>query len=83
VKLSTRAALLVVRAYQLMLGPFMGGACRFEPSCSAYALEVITTHGARQGTWLALKRVGRCHPFGAAGFDPAPLPPSAQGRRRR
>jgi putative membrane protein insertion efficiency factor len=69
---SARAALVIVRAYQLVLAPFAGGACRFEPSCSAYALEAIESHGAWAGIWLALRRVARCHPFSGAGFDPVP-----------
>jgi uncharacterized protein len=67
-----RIALIVVRAYQLLLSPFAGGACRFEPSCSHYATEAIATHGAWRGLLLAARRVVRCHPFGAAGFDPVP-----------
>jgi putative membrane protein insertion efficiency factor len=72
-----RLALVFVRAYQLLLSPFTGGACRFQPSCSAYALEAIETHGAVRGLWLSLRRVARCHPLGAAGFDPVP---PARGR---
>jgi putative membrane protein insertion efficiency factor len=70
--MAARVALLIVRAYQLLLAPFSGGACRFEPSCSAYALEAIEMHGAVRGAWLALRRVARCHPFSRAGFDPVP-----------
>jgi len=69
---SVRAGLVVIRAYQLMLAPFSGGACRFEPSCSAYAMHAIETHGAARGLWLALTRVARCHPFAKSGFDPVP-----------
>ena len=70
----TRVGLLAVRSYQLLLAPFAGGACRFEPTCSAYALEAITTHGVVRGVWLALRRVSRCHPFARPGFDPVPRP---------
>jgi len=73
---SVRAALIVIRAYQLVLAPFAGGACRFQPSCSEYAVQAVHKHGAWRGLVLAVRRVGRCHPFGAAGFDPVP-PPSA------
>lgn len=59
-----------IRGYQVLLSPFAGGACRFTPSCSAYALEALERHGARRGTWLALRRLARCHPWGAAGYDP-------------
>ena len=59
-----------VRGYQILLSPLVGGACRFTPSCSAYALEALERHGARRGTWLALRRLARCHPWGSAGYDP-------------
>jgi uncharacterized protein len=70
--------LLVVRLYQLTLSPaknvLLGpaGHCRFEPSCSQYAVEALKTHGAISGTWLAAKRVCRCHPWGDFGEDPVP-----------
>jgi putative membrane protein insertion efficiency factor len=54
----------------LLFGPL--GQCRFNPSCSAYALEAIARHGALNGVWLALKRIGRCHPWGGCGEDPVP-----------
>jgi putative membrane protein insertion efficiency factor len=69
-----RAGVTIVRAYQLVLGPFLGGACRFEPSCSVYAVDAITTHGLIRGSWLAARRVARCHPLGRAGYDPVPPP---------
>jgi putative membrane protein insertion efficiency factor len=79
--LSARFGVLLVRAYQLMLGPFMGGACRFEPSCSEYAVAAIAEHGLVRGSMLAARRVARCHPFAhAAGSDPVPPRPSAGGR---
>ena len=68
-----RLVLTAVRGYQLLLAPFAGGACRFEPSCSAYATEAIARHGAWRGTWLALRRISRCHPFSQPGIDPVPL----------
>jgi putative membrane protein insertion efficiency factor len=52
--------------------PVTGGACRFVPSCSAYAADAVRTHGALGGSWLALRRLARCHPLGAHGFDPVP-----------
>jgi putative membrane protein insertion efficiency factor len=78
-----RAALVVVRAYQLLLAPFAGGACRFQPSCSTYAFEAIERHGARRGLWLAVRRFARCHPWGASGFDAVPVeaPGAARGTR--
>lgn len=65
-------ALCAIRIYQLILSPFIGNQCRFHPSCSQYALEAIDAHGALKGTWLAIKRLGRCHPFHPGGFDPVP-----------
>ncbi len=67
-----RLALMAVRTYQLLLGPFTGGACRFEPSCSVYAMQAIELHGAARGAWLAVRRLARCHPLSRAGFDPVP-----------
>jgi putative membrane protein insertion efficiency factor len=67
-----RSALLVIRAYQLGLSTFAGGACRFEPSCSAYASRAIEEHGAWRGLRLALGRFARCHPFATPGIDPVP-----------
>ena len=64
---------MALRAYQAALSPFLGGACRFYPSCSHYALEAIDRHGALRGAWLSLRRVLRCQPFSAGGFDPVPL----------
>lgn len=64
--------ILMVRAYQATLGPLLGGACRFHPSCSAYAAEAIERHGAARGAWLAARRLAKCHPFGASGYDPVP-----------
>jgi putative membrane protein insertion efficiency factor len=63
-----------IRLYQLTLSPWLGRTCRYEPTCSAYAMEAIETHGARRGVWLAVKRIGRCHPWGGAGYDPVPRP---------
>jgi len=61
-----------VRGYQLALSPLLPPSCRFSPSCSQYALEAITRHGALKGTWLAARRLVRCHPFHPGGFDPVP-----------
>jgi putative membrane protein insertion efficiency factor len=68
------AKLLVaaIRLYQLTLSPFLGGGCRFVPSCSAYAKEAIERHGALRGSWFAVRRLARCQPFGGSGFDPIP-----------
>jgi putative membrane protein insertion efficiency factor len=63
---------LLIRAYQLLLSPFLGNHCRFTPSCSQYADEAIARHGALAGTWLAIKRIARCQPFCEGGHDPVP-----------
>ena len=69
-----KAARGLVRLYQVLLSPFIGNQCRFHPSCSNYALDAIEQHGALRGCWLAVRRIGRCHPFHPGGFDPVPGP---------
>jgi uncharacterized protein len=64
--------LAFVQFYKIFFSPFLGGACKFYPSCSNYAQEAIELYGARRGSWLALKRLGRCRPFTKGGFDPVP-----------
>ena len=64
--------ILLVRAYQVVLSPLLPAACRYYPSCSAYAIEALERHGALRGSWLALRRIGRCNPFRPGGFDPVP-----------
>ena len=71
--------LAAIRVYRVTLSGWLGGQCRFLPSCSRYAEDAIRTHGAAKGTWLATRRVLRCNPFGRGGLDPAP---PARGRRR-
>jgi len=68
----TKLLQFLIRAYQLLLSPFLGNQCRFTPSCSQYASEAIGRYGALRGGWLALKRIGRCHPFCDGGYDPVP-----------
>lgn len=65
-------ALVIV--YQWTLSPFIGRQCRFEPTCSNYALEALTKHGAIRGSWLTLRRLSRCRPGGGWGWDPVPEP---------
>ena len=67
-------ALLVslIRGYQFLFRPLLGANCRFYPSCSDYAREAVERHGAFAGTWLAVKRIARCHPYHPGGYDPVP-----------
>jgi putative membrane protein insertion efficiency factor len=62
----------VIRLYQWVVSPWLGPSCRFEPSCSQYAELAVERHGVVRGGWLAVRRLGRCHPLGGAGFDPVP-----------
>lgn len=62
----------LVRVYQATLSPLLGGACRFEPSCSHYGISALRRHGALRGSWLTLRRLLRCRPFGPSGYDPVP-----------
>lgn len=62
----------LVRGYQLLISPFLAPSCRFEPTCSHYAIDALRLHGAWRGGWLALKRLGRCQPFSDGGYDPVP-----------
>jgi putative membrane protein insertion efficiency factor len=67
-----RVLVLPIRLYQLLISPLLGPRCRFYPSCSAYAVEALQRHGAVRGSWLALRRLGRCHPWNPGGPDPVP-----------
>ena len=62
----------LIKGYRLLLSPALGSACRFEPTCSAYALQALQRHGAAHGSYLTLKRLGRCHPWCDGGHDPVP-----------
>ncbi len=62
----------LLRGYRLLISPLYGQVCRYHPSCSAYALEAVTRHGAAKGCWLAAARLVRCHPWAAGGYDPVP-----------
>ena len=70
--IAARVLVALVSGYRRLLSPLLGQRCRFAPSCSAYAAEAITVHGALRGSWLAARRLGRCHPFNAGGHDPVP-----------
>lgn len=71
-RLLTRGIQLTIRGYQLFISPLLGPRCRFHPSCSHYAQEALQVHGLRRGGWLALRRIGRCHPWHPGGLDPVP-----------
>lgn len=63
---------LPVRAYRMVLSPYVGHGCRYQPTCSVYALDALERHGALKGGWLTIRRIGRCHPLGGNGYDPVP-----------
>lgn len=75
--LPQRLLMALVKGYRLLLSPWLGSACRFEPSCSAYSLQALQQHGAAIGTYLTLRRLGRCQPWCEGGHDPVPSGPSA------
>ena len=84
-----RPLIWLVKIYRLAISPWLGGNCRFQPTCSSYAIEALQTHGVLYGSWLAARRIGRCHPWGGSGYDPVPgvgiaepveLPPDAAAK---
>ncbi len=76
--MTARGAIIgLLRMYKRWISPMLPPACRFEPTCSVYAIEAVELHGALRGSWLALRRLLRCHPFRRGGFDPVPPPPDA------
>lgn len=70
--LVSRTLILIVRFYQVAISPMLPAACRFTPTCSQYAIEALRLHGPLRGSWLALRRILRCHPWGGSGYDPVP-----------
>lgn len=78
-----RVLLAIVRFYRMAISPALPPSCRYTPSCSAYAVEAIELHGAGRGSWLAVRRLLRCHPFHAGGHDPVPLPVATAGSMSR
>ena len=75
---AARVLVLMLTGYRKFVSPLLGARCRFYPSCSAYALEAVQLHGALRGSWLALRRLSRCHPFHRGGLDFVPGSPRAQ-----
>ncbi len=71
-KIATYPFILIIRFYQVAISPFTPAACRFSPTCSSYSLEALQVHGLLKGSWLAIKRIGKCHPWGGSGYDPVP-----------
>ena len=77
-----RVLIVLITGYRRFVSPLLGPHCRFAPSCSAYALEAVRVHGALRGSWLAVRRIARCHPFNPGGLDPVP-PAARRGRLSR
>jgi hypothetical protein len=76
-----RLLILIARLWQIGPSRVLQPACRFRPSCSAYAITALSRYGALRGSWLALRRIGRCHPWGGSGYDPVPEKKSTEGLR--
>lgn len=74
-----RVLIGLVKGYRLLISPMLPPSCRFHPTCSEYAIEALSRHGALKGGWLTLRRLGRCHPFCAGGIDPVPGTASESG----
>jgi hypothetical protein len=73
----------IILGYRYLLSPLLGPRCRFYPSCSAYALEALEQHGTARGIWLSLRRIARCHPWNAGGYDPVPEQQCCDSAARR
>ncbi|MEM7610790.1 MAG: membrane protein insertion efficiency factor YidD [Pseudomonadota bacterium] len=78
-QLARRAAIKLIRGYQVVISPLLGANCRYQPTCSEYTLAAIERFGVFRGGWLALRRLLRCHPWGGSGYDPLPEPKTTVG----
>lgn len=70
--LQAKAAMGLIKVYKTTISPVLPMACRYTPTCSEYMIEAIKKYGATKGTWMGLKRLSRCHPWGSSGYDPVP-----------
>lgn len=75
-----RPLIWLVKFYRYAISPWLGGNCRFQPTCSSYAIEALRVHGALCGGWLAVRRIARCHPWGGSGYDPVPETDRHEGK---
>jgi len=71
-RLLAKPLVWLVKFYRFAISPWLGGNCRYQPTCSNYAIEALETHGVLRGSWLAARRMSRCHPWGGSGYDPVP-----------
>ncbi len=81
-RMIARLLAAVIDLYRLVLSPLIAPSCRFQPTCSAYARDAVLRHGPLRGSWLAVRRVLRCHPWGGCGFDPVPPVSSPEEQTR-
>tara|TARA_B100000530_G_scaffold173663_1_gene109659 strand:- start:471 stop:683 length:213 start_codon:yes stop_codon:yes gene_type:complete len=68
----SKLLIVAIKAYKIILSPYLPASCRYNPTCSSYGIEALSKHGTIKGGWLTLKRIGRCHPWGGHGHDPVP-----------